>query len=102
MRFECVYHFPSEPEADRWSGRISQFTRYPSHSEIWIISRSSIMVLFGETSRGYFACMPDFNVGCHLVDFKDLFWNKERLIEVLGPVDGTTVAMALHSIADQV
>jgi hypothetical protein len=78
-----------------WSGQISNFKDYGTHYEFMIQSRSSIMVIFGKTSRGYFACMPDFNVGCHLVNFNDIFWNKERLTKVLGIVDGVTVAYAL-------
>lgn len=39
--------------------------------------------------------MPDFDVGCHLANLNDTFWNMERLTEVLGVVDGVTVAYAL-------
>ena len=59
------------------------------------------MVLFGKTSRGGFACIPDFGTGCHLTDLKNKFWNTEKLIEVLGKVDGTTVATALYALADR-
>ena len=78
-----------------WSGSISLFKAHGTHYEFLIQSRSSIMVVFGKTSRGYFACMPDFNAGCHLVKLNDVFWNSERLIAVLGVVDGVTVASAL-------
>jgi hypothetical protein len=76
------------------------FKKYGSHYEFLIQSRSSIMVIFGKTSRGYFACMPDFNVGCHLVDLNDKFWNAEILTNVLGVADGVTVATALISLAN--
>lgn len=84
-----------------WSGTITMFKSYGTHFEFMIQSRSSIMVVFGKTSRGYFACMPDFNVGCHLVELNDVFWNTERLTEVLGVADGVTVATALLSLADE-
>ena len=42
--------------------------------------------------------MPDFGVGCHLVDLKDIFWNTEKLTAVLGEVDGITVASALYAL----
>jgi hypothetical protein len=45
--------------------------------------------------------LPDFNVGCHLVELNDVFWNTERLTEVLGVADGVTVASALLSLADE-
>lgn len=82
---------------EKWPGKISCLKNYGSHFEIQIQSRSSLMVLFGETSRGYFASIPDFNAGCHLVDPQDIFWNTESLTRVLGKVDGLTVATALHT-----
>lgn len=39
--------------------------------------------------------MPDFDDGCHLANLYDVFWNTERLIAVLGEVDGFTVAYSL-------
>lgn len=66
-----------------------------------IQSCSSIMIIFGETSRGFFACIPDFNAGCHLVHLNDIFWNSERLCEVLGKIDGITVASALAFLSKQ-
>jgi hypothetical protein len=84
-----------------WPGSITMFKNYGTHYEFMIQSRSSIMVVFGKTSRGFFACMPDFNVGCHLVNLNDIFWNSERLTEVLGIADGVTVASALVFLADK-
>lgn len=45
--------------------------------------------------------MPDFGAGCHLASLKDKFWNTEKLTEVLGKVDGITVASALYALADK-
>jgi hypothetical protein len=59
------------------------------------------MAIFGFTSRGGFACMPDFNVGCLLADLRDKFWNTEQLIRVLGEVDGLSVSTALFTLADK-
>lgn len=87
--FKCKY------KKESWQGTISEFKNYGTHYEFWILSRSSIMVIFGKTSRGYFACMPDFNIGCHLVNLNDVFWNTEKLTQVLGVADGVTVANAL-------
>lgn len=100
MNFKCFQKTKTENKNERWEGAITKLIKYESYYEILIESRSSIMVLFGKTSRGKFACFPDFGVGCHLVDLKDKFWNTERLIEVLGEVDGITVATALYTLAD--
>jgi len=84
-----------------WDGIIPRLKDYGSHYEIRIESRSGIMVIFGKTSNGGFACMPDHAVGCHLSDLTDKFWNTERLVPILGEVDGITVAQALYTLADK-
>jgi hypothetical protein len=86
---------------EKWAGRITAIKSYGSHIELRIESRSSILVLIGQTTSGHFACMPDFGAGCYLADLKDIFWNTEKLTAVLGKVDGITVAYALSSISDQ-
>lgn len=71
------------------------FIDYGTHYEFTIQSHSNIMVIFGETSGGYFVCIPDFNAGCHLDKLNDISFNTERLTAVLGTVEGVTVAHAL-------
>ena len=93
--FECRLRKKS------WKGSITMFKKYNSHYEFMIHSRSSIMVIFGKTSRGFFACMPDFKVGCHLVNLNDIFWNTEKLSMILGEADGVTVASALVFLAER-
>lgn len=78
-----------------WPAHIATFKNYGTHYEFVIQSRSRIMVVFGKTSQGYFACMPDFDAGCHLANLNDIFWNTERLTAALNTVDGVTVATAL-------
>ncbi|HPU02210.1 MAG TPA: hypothetical protein PK568_10045 [Bacillota bacterium] len=97
MTFECVRKKGKKTE--RWKGVILGLRKYASHYEFRIESRSGIMVVIGKTICGWFACMPDFGAGCHLSTLDDKFWNTERLIEVLGEVDGITVASALHALS---
>jgi hypothetical protein len=94
MKFKCKTIIKKKKE--EWPVKINYLKKHKDCYEIFIESRSSIMVIFGETTRGKFACMPDFGVGCHLVDLKDTFWNTERLVSVLGKVDGATVSSALY------
>lgn len=101
LRRYVMNSFICKHKKKSWTGSITMLKSYGTHSEFMIQSRSSIMVVFGKTSRGYFACMPDFNAGCHLVDLNDVFWNTERLTEALGVVDGVTVASALLSLAEE-
>jgi hypothetical protein len=98
MVFKCADNLFNES----WNGKISNHIKHGNYYEIMIDSRSSIMVLFGKTSRGGFACMPDFGVGCHLITLNDRFWNAEKLVEVLGRTDGITVESALYKFADEV
>ena len=100
MIFRCMKKW-EDGEVEEWEGRITSLVNYSSHYEMQIHSRSGITVLFGETSSGNFACVPDFEVGCHLADFSDVFYNTERLTAVMNPVDGITVAKALSAIADK-
>ena len=81
----------------------SGFKEHGSHFEISIQSCSSILVLFGKTEYGYFACMPDFHAGCHLGTPDDTFYNTEKLVQAMkNKVDGITVAMALNAVADKI
>lgn len=100
MIFECELEY--EEKIETWKGKVTFLKKYASHYEMRIESRSSLLVLFGETSSGGFACIPDFSVGCHLAHLKDRFWNTEKLTSILGDVDGITVATALYKIADEI
>lgn len=100
MIFECVNECKKKKET--WTGSITSMINYGSHFEIKIESRSSIMVLLGKTTLGNFACMPDFGAGCHLAKLKDKFYSTEKLSNVMGKIDGITVACALAAIADKV
>jgi hypothetical protein len=62
----------------------------------------SILILFGRTAFGYFACIPDFEDGCHLSHLKDVFWNNEQLTRIIDEVIGTTIAKALSAVADYI
>lgn len=92
---------PGNKLEERWEGIIQYLKNYGSHYEIMIQSRSSILVLIGRTTFGYFACIPDWQAGCHLTNFKDLFWNTEKLSQTIGDIDGITVAQALYTISDE-
>ncbi|OGO81847.1 MAG: hypothetical protein A2Y21_01605 [Clostridiales bacterium GWC2_40_7] len=100
MVFKCT--IKTSRRKERWTGNIVEFKKHGSHYEMRIDSRSGILVIFGRTTQGGFACMPDFGAGCHLVNLKDRFWNTEKLTEVLGKVDGITVAEALFAISDAI
>lgn len=93
MKFIC------KSGQDAWDGVICNLIKRDNVYEFWIKSRSSIMVILGPTSRGGFACFPDFKVGCHLTNLKNEYWNTEQLVEILGKVDGLTVSAALTKLS---
>ncbi len=99
-KFKC--RMETEDGIEVWDGIIPRFTKYKSHYEIRIEARSGIMVVFGKSSRGNWACIPDWDAGCYLSNLDDIFWNTERLTRVLGPVDGITVATALYALKDEI
>lgn len=92
--------FQCENKKESWQGHIRYLKNYGSHYEMYVESRSVLIITFGKTSSGNFLCIPNINVGCELGALKDRFWNKERLISVLGKIDGITVEEALHTVSD--
>ena len=100
MVFECIYK--TSKKTERWKGKILYLRKCGSHYELRIESLSSITVIFGKTTHGAFACMPDFRAGCHLGNPKDEVWNTEKLAQALGEIDGITVATALYTLADKI
>ena len=97
-----MYTFTCTNRKETWGGKITMFKNHSKYYEFTIQSRSSITVISGMTSRGYFACMPDFNAGCYLSDPDDIFWNTETLTKILGKVDGITFANDLAVLRDEI
>ncbi|HHU78933.1 MAG TPA: hypothetical protein GXZ29_08700 [Clostridiales bacterium] len=98
MQFHCSYQW-DDGSSDVWYGTVDQVVSFGSHYEIFILSRSSLRVMVGESSSGLFACLPDYGAGCHLSTLDDTFYNSEKLIRALdNAVDGTTIAYALKAL----
>lgn len=101
IKFKCELTKRNSNKREQWNGEISYYKDYGSHYELEINSRSRIHVILGNTSYGNFACMPDFDAGCHLAELDDIFYNTEKLCRVLGKVDGITVANAIASFYEE-
>lgn len=88
---------------DEWFGTIVEFWNHNGYYEIFIQSRSSIRVLFGKSSYGWWACIPDWKAGSHLSGLEDRMWNLERLeMAMKNKIDAITVTHALCAIAKKV
>jgi len=92
MIFKCQTKFNNKSEV--WFGEIKYLKKY-THYEMFIDSRSSIRTIYGKLSEGSSLCLPDYGLGCRLVDLNDKFWNLEKLISLIGKVDGITLYNAL-------
>jgi hypothetical protein len=98
IQFHCSYQW-DDGSKDIWYGTVNQVINFGSHYEVFILSRSSLRVLVGQSTSGLFACLPDFSAGCHLSALNDTFYNSEKLIHALGNVvDGMTVACAFKAL----
>ena len=97
MIFNCEMNI--NKEIQRWKGKISSLKKCNNCYEIFIDSRSTLRVIFGEASFGGFASIPDFEAGCHLINLSNQFWNTEKLISAIGNVDGVTVGQALYELS---
>lgn len=100
MNFVCQQK--TEDGVEEWQGYISNIVNHGSHYEFRIESRSGLTVIFGKTSFGNFACLPDFDAGCHLATLDDEFYNTERLSAAINPVDGITIAKALKVLSKMI
>lgn len=100
IRFECTMKKGKKIES--WFGMITSLTKFGSHYEFKIESRSGFIVVIGRTNYGNFACIPDYDIGCHLSTLNDLFWNSERLSSIMNEVDAITVAHALKAVTEHI
>ena len=100
IKFECT--MKTGKKTENWTGIITNLTKFGSHYELKIESRSGFIILIGKTSYGNFACIPDYDVGCHLSALNDLFWNSERLRAIMNKIDAITVAYALQAVAEHI
>jgi len=100
IKFGCT--MKTGKKTENWSGMITKLTEFGSHYEFKIESRSGFIIVIGKTSYGNFACISDYDVGCHLSTLNDLFCNSERLCEIMNKIDAITVAHALQAIAEHI
>jgi len=100
IKFECT--MKTDKKTENWPGMITNLTKFGSHYELKIESRSGFIIVIGKTNYGNFVCIPDYDVGCHLSNLKDLFWNSERLRGIMNKIDAITVAHALKAVAEHI
>ena len=100
MEFKCVK--PSDKRKTTWIGKINTIKGVKENCEMEVVSRGHFYhVIFGSHSYGNYICIPNWDAGCELADYSDLFWNTERLSKVISSADAITIATAVK-VAGQI
>lgn len=56
-------------------------------------------VIFGKYINGGFCCIPNWETGCELAHFKDVFWNTESIGKALNdPEAGRVIAEMIATL----
>jgi len=98
--FEYRCYQETSAGVEEWSGCIEQLIEHNSYNEMLVTGRgTSLWVVFGKYRHGNFLCIPNANIGCELASLGDTFWNTERLSELAGSVDATTIAYGLKAVS---
>ncbi|MEQ8156519.1 MAG: DUF6618 family protein [Clostridiaceae bacterium] len=85
-------------KTSRWTGSL-KLKRNIHPYEMEVSARGSYFhIIFGRHAYGNFLCIPNWDVGCELVDYSDTFWNTECLSKQLKKVDAISVAQALAAV----
>lgn len=86
-------------EDDSWVGTIHILN--PSFpTEMMITGRGfQFHVIYGKHQNGYYAVIPEWNIGCEMTYNTDVFWNRESLIQAgLGVYEAETVSKGISQI----
>lgn len=93
--FECFHTYSNGHHAS-WYGSWQKLSSCADIHELRIKGRgSSFDVITGYCSSGNYLCIPSINAGCALAAWSDIFWNIERLSQVISETDAVTIATAL-------
>ena len=58
-------------------------------------------IIFGKYVNGGFCSIPNWNAGCELSNFTDVFWNTEKLYETLkNKKKAKAIALAIAEFAE--
>lgn len=94
IEFKCINS--SDKRRKTWTGQINKINGIKENCEMEVTSRGSYFhVLVGSYSYGKYLCIPNWDVGCYLADYSDIFWNTERLSKIINTIDAITIATAL-------
>lgn len=87
----------------KWEGEVAVILLSDQFIEFEIRARGSFFhIVLGSYRNGRYICIPNWNVGTEMASCKDVFWNREHLVQYtkLGKVDASSVACGLAALAD--
>ena len=94
MEYQCTLIRGKRKE--RWQGEIRLIHCSDTCYEAEITGRGTYFhVIAGKHRYGNYICIPNHDVGSELSEFRDLFWNTERLSGLIKKVDAVTVARGI-------
>lgn len=93
--FSCTCNYLSG-HSRHWKGTWSETGASRDFCELHISARGSLFtVIFGSSSSGNWACIPELGIGAPLSCLSDVFWNFEKLSRLASRPDAATIAYAL-------
>lgn len=97
MEYQCQKR--TKNQVTTWFGEITSLSKRDNHYEMEVQARGSYFhIIFGEHTNGHYACIPNWNIGCELASYSDLFWNIERIsAQVKTKVDAISIAYAINA-----
>lgn len=93
--FKCEYTY-DDGDHKEWTGACEYEDNENGTYNLVIEARGSLYyAVVGRCHTGNFFCIPSCNIGCSLARFEDVFYNRERLSNVINVTDAETIAQAI-------
>lgn len=84
---------------ETWQATLKTILNHDTYYEAIVEARcTSFSILVGSTDNYNWVALPIQEVSCSLSSFNDIFWNQERLSQLISPIDATTVAYTIAFI----
>lgn len=84
---------------ETWKATLKTISNHDSYYEAIVEARcTSLSLLVGSTDDYNWVALPIQEVSCSLSSFNDIFWNQERLSQLISPIDASTVAYTIAFI----
>lgn len=97
IKIKCSITLNNKKET--WQASLKLITNYENYYEASIEARSThFNMLVGHTDSYNWVALPIQEVSCSLASLDDIFWNEERLSNLIGAIDATTIVSTIAFI----